>query len=183
MRLIYERGRFDAGNTIMVAQALQAYAAGVVFYAGVKAGAPLFIASGDTRTPMLCSLFGIAVNLATALLLIDRHGHVALAVSVAAGAAANYGALRLMAMGRFGAGSRPGWGFLLRVVLASGAMGGLGWLLSRWLVVGDGAVSSPWLSGALTLALICVLALFYFLVSAALGIAEVRWMSRSNRAK
>lgn len=178
VRLIYERGRFDAGDTRLVTEALMAYAGGVAFYAGVKAGAPLFLARGDTSTPMRCSLLGIGVNLAVALLLVDAWGHRALALAVAVGAAANYLALRGMARRRYGAGSAPGWAFLARVATACTVMGLAGWGLAAWLLTGDGGVRSGWLEGGLTLLAVGVLAALYFVVSAALGIEEVAWVRR-----
>ncbi|MDJ0974668.1 MAG: murein biosynthesis integral membrane protein MurJ [Planctomycetota bacterium] len=178
VRLIYERGRFGPEDTRLVTEALMAYAGGVVFYAGVKAGAPLFLARGDTRTPMRCSLLGIAVNLAFALLAIDAYGHRALAFAVALGAATNYLALRLMARRRYGIASAPGWAFLGRVVAASAVMGLAGWGLQAWLLRGDEGVRSAWVQGGLTLLAVVVLAALYFLVSAALGIKEVDWVKR-----
>lgn len=180
-RLIYERGRFTAADTLIVSQALRAYAVGIVFYAGVKAGGPLFLARGDTKTPMLCSLFGIVVNLTCALLLIDRFGHEALALAVAAGAAANYLALRAMHARRHGGASAPGWAFLGRVALACALMGGAGYAYAELVLGGDLAVSSAWASGLLTLLGVVSLAVFYFLVAAALGVEEVDFVRRRFR--
>ena len=120
---------------------------GVVFYAGVKAAAPHFLARGDTRTPMLCSLLGIAANLVVALGFVDRLGVDALALAVAVGAAVNYGSLRLLARRRFGPASAPRPGFFLRCILASALLGVGGWLVQRTWLAGDAAVSDPWLHG------------------------------------
>ena len=176
VRLIYQRGTFTADSSVAVGHVLQCYAAGVVFYAGVKAAAPHFLARGDTRTPMVCSLLGIATNLVVALAFVDEHGVGALALAVAVGAATNYLALRLFAARRFGAASRPGLPFLGRVLIAAAVMGGLGHLAAQAWLLGDGAVSDPWLHGGLTLGLIGALALVYLVVSQVLGVDEVRWI-------
>jgi len=186
VRLVYERGRFDAADTANVAEALRWYAVGVVFYAGVKAAAPLFIAHGDTRTPMRCSLLGIAVNLIVALTAIDTLGYRALALAVAAGTAANYLAVRFLSVRRYGPGSGPGWSFLGRVCVAAAVMGGAGTLLTTTLLSGDGPVASGWGLGVLTLAAVLALSLLYFLVSAALRVEEGAWVGsllRRRRAR
>lgn len=181
VRLIYQRGTFTAETSTAVAHVLRCYAAGVVFYAGVKAAAPHFLARGDTRTPMLCSLLGIGANLVVALALIDTYGVGALAGAVAAGAATNYGALRLIAARRYGGASRPGLPFLGRVLIAATVLGGLGHLVAQAWLAGDGAVSDPWLHGAATLGAIGTLAVVYLLVAKALGIDEVRWIGARLR--
>lgn len=181
VRLIYERGAFGAASTARVADALRWYAGGIVFYAGVKAAAPQFLARGDTRRPMLCSLTGIGVNLAVAFSLIgpfgDR-GYRALALSVAAGAAANYLCLRLSGRRRFGPSSAPGWSFLLRCLVACAALAAAGWLFSTLWLSGDRAVACGWLQGLLTGLAIVLLSALYFLVAAALGLEEGAFVRR-----
>ena len=133
--LLYRWGRFGSAEVELVAQALEYYAFGVVFYAGVKAAAPSFLARGDTRTPMLCSLVGITVNVLVALACIDALGHRALALAVTCGAATNYLLLRALDRRRHGAASAPPETYLLKLVLAAGVMGGLGFLVQQmgWL--------------------------------------------------
>ena len=138
IRLIYEWGSFGAGDRRDVAEALRWYAGGIVFYAGIKAAAPRFLAAGDTTTPMRCSLLGIAVNLVVALTCIDALGFRALALAVAVGAAVNYVSLRVMARVRYGPGSAPTPAFFVKVGIASAAMGALGWWGVEPLLSGDG---------------------------------------------
>lgn len=176
VRLIYQRGAFGATGSSAVGHVLQCYAVGVVFYAGVKAAAPHFLARGDTRTPMLCSLLGIGANLVIALSAVDRFGVGALAFAVAGGAAVNYLALRLLAARRFGMASQPGPAFLGRVLVACAVLGGLGHLAVQAWLVGDAAVADPWRHGALTLGLIAALGIIYLVVAERLGISEVRWI-------
>ncbi len=178
VRLIYERGAFGPGSTETVAEALRWYAAGIVFYAGVKAAAPHYLARGDTRTPMLCSLLGIVANLVVAFGLLESLGFRALAFAVAAGAATNYLTLRFLARRRFGVASSPGWPFLARCLGATAAMAAAGWACEHFLLGRDGVVSGAWLQGLLTLAVVAVLGALYFLAAAALGLEEGAWVRR-----
>ncbi len=172
VRMIYERGAFGAESTASVSEALAWYAGGIVFYAGIKAAAPQFLARGDTRTPMLCSLLGIAANLAVALGAVGALGYRALALAVAVGAATNYVSLRLLARRRFGGGSAPGMAFLGRCALACALMGGAGWAIADSWLSGDRSAVSGWLDAAFTLGVVLGLSAFYFLVTAALGMKE-----------
>jgi putative peptidoglycan lipid II flippase len=177
-RMLYERGRFSRADTVAVAEALAAYAVGIVFYAGVKAAAPLFLARGDTRTPMLCSLTGIAVTIGLAFALIDPLGYRGLALAVALGSTSNFLLLRLLGRRRYGPASAVEARFLLGIGAAAAGMGAVGWAMSRLWLVGDRAVASGVLSAGLTLALTMVLALLYFLGAAALGVEEAGWLRR-----
>lgn len=62
IRLIYERGRFDAVATEMTAAALIGYSIGLTGYAAIKILSPAFYALDDAKVPMLISLMSIAVN-------------------------------------------------------------------------------------------------------------------------
>jgi putative peptidoglycan lipid II flippase len=62
IRLLYERGKFDADATTMTAYTLAAYAVGLTGYAAIKIVSPAFYALNDARTPMLVSLFSILIN-------------------------------------------------------------------------------------------------------------------------
>ncbi len=181
IRMIYQRGAFTGADSPAVAAALQGYAPGIVFYAGVKAAAPHFLARGNTRTPMLCSLAGIAVTIGAALVAVGPWGHVGLALAVAAGSAVNFLLLRMVGRAAYGPASSLSWGFLLRVVLAAGVMGVVGRLAVGALFLGDAAVASPWALALLTLGLIGLLGSLYFLVAWALGIDEVQWLKRRLR--
>jgi putative peptidoglycan lipid II flippase len=164
VRMVYEHGRFRAGDGVAItAEALRWYAAAVVAYAGIKAAAPLFLARGDTRTPMLCSLAGIAANLVVAFALVGTLGFRALALAVAVGTALNFALLRTCAWRRFGRASAPGTGHLARVLVAGAAMGLAGWALLALL---------PRPGVAATLGLCAGLAALYFALTAGLGLSE-----------
>jgi putative peptidoglycan lipid II flippase len=175
--LLYERGAFDAHDAAMAADALRWYAPGIVFYAGVKAAAPLFLVRGDTRTPMLCSLAGLAANLAAALLLVEPLGLRALALAVAVGAATNYALLRALARARWGSAGAPDPGFLARVALLCALLGAAAFALDA-LLLRDEAVADAVVRGALLLAGIVVLGALYLVAGARLGLSEAAAVGR-----
>ncbi len=67
---IYQGGKFQIYDTKHTAIALSCYAVGLAGYAALKVLNPAFYALGDARTPMLVSLGSIAVNFATAYIMI-----------------------------------------------------------------------------------------------------------------
>ena len=62
IRLIYERGKFDADDTAMTAYALAGYSIGLTGYAAIKVLSPAFYALDDAKTPMIIALGSIVVN-------------------------------------------------------------------------------------------------------------------------
>lgn len=62
IRLIYERGKFDANATSMTAIALAGYSIGLTGYAAIKILSPAFYAINDAKTPMIIALASIVVN-------------------------------------------------------------------------------------------------------------------------
>ena len=62
IRLIYERGKFDATATSMTAIALAGYSIGLTGYAAIKILSPAFYALNDAKTPMIIALASIIVN-------------------------------------------------------------------------------------------------------------------------
>ncbi len=171
---IYQGGRFQLYDTQQTALALSCYSVGLAGYAALKVLSPAFYALGDARTPMLVSLGSIAVNFATAEVMIrfTRLGHAGLAMSTSVVALFGFfilfEILRRRIGGVHGRVLAAGIG---RVLLASLAMAGVIALSShgmeRWLGVsqvarlGDLAVSIP-----------LGLAVFYWCCRA-LGVTEI----------
>lgn len=60
--LIYEHGRFNAQDSLLAAQALQAYATGIAGYSLLKIYQPAFLAYGDSKTSMRIALMSILLN-------------------------------------------------------------------------------------------------------------------------
>ena len=81
---IYQYHKFTAFDTHQTALALSCYAAGLAGYASLKVLVPAFYALKDARTPMLVSLFSVAVNFGAASFMVRtplRHAGLALATS------------------------------------------------------------------------------------------------------
>ena len=70
IRLVYERGEFDATSTLLTSRALLLYAPGLVVFSLAKVFVPLFHAHGDTKTPMKIGAFAVVLNLGFNLLFI-----------------------------------------------------------------------------------------------------------------
>ncbi len=70
IRLLFERGKFDANSTHEAALALACLAPGLVAFSTVNILARAFYALGDTKTPMKISVFCLVVNLMIAVCLV-----------------------------------------------------------------------------------------------------------------
>ena len=70
IRLIFERGKFDAASTLSSASALMFLAPGLVAFSVVNVLARAFYALGDIKTPMWISIFCLATNLVITLAVI-----------------------------------------------------------------------------------------------------------------
>lgn len=81
VRLIYERGAFDAETTRATAQALVAFASGLPAYVLIKVFQPAFFAREDMRTPFWFSCIMVAANVVISLTLFPMLGHVAIALA------------------------------------------------------------------------------------------------------
>ena len=93
VRVLYERGQFDAESTRMVAWALLWYSAGLVGHCLVEVLSRAFYALHDTRTPVIIGIGAMSLNIALSFLLAAwfrglgwmPHGGLALANSAATG--------------------------------------------------------------------------------------------------
>lgn len=83
-RLVYEYGRFHATDTVLTAQAMRAYLAGLPFYGASHVLNRCFYATHDTMTPALVSLGALMLNIVSDVLLMRWYGHwgIALATTV-----------------------------------------------------------------------------------------------------
>lgn len=123
----------------MSARSLRAYALGLVAFMLIKVLATGFFARQNTRTPVKVAAQAMAANMVLNLILIWPLAHAGLALATALSAFMNAGMLLrgLIKDGVFH--WQQGWGvFVLRLLLANGALGGLLFWLSRpsadWLV-------------------------------------------------
>jgi putative peptidoglycan lipid II flippase len=103
LQTMFEHGEFKHADTLAVAPALVAYAAGLPAYALTKVFQPGFYAREDTRTPMIFALASVAVNVAASLFLSRFIGHVGIAFAATLSAWTNAGLLyfRLGQLGHF----------------------------------------------------------------------------------
>ena len=106
IRLIYEGGRFQPGDTNMTSWALAAYSIGLAGYAAIKVLSPSFYALDDARTPMYVSIASVAVHAPTSFGMMyllstvgvtperpDGFGHVGVALATSTVALVNFVAL------------------------------------------------------------------------------------------
>ena len=109
IRLIYERGKFDATATSMTAVALAGYSLGLTGYAAIKILSPAFYALNDAKTPMIIAIASIGVNFVGSYFLRDwfshygvspetphGYGHVGVALATSIVALVNFFALALL---------------------------------------------------------------------------------------
>ncbi|HKQ40775.1 MAG TPA: murein biosynthesis integral membrane protein MurJ [Verrucomicrobiae bacterium] len=89
VRLLFERGKFDAASTARAASALAWLAPGLVAFSLVNILARGFFALGDTRTPMRVSAFCLVVNIVLAAGLIWRYRQAGLGLANTVSAAVN----------------------------------------------------------------------------------------------
>jgi len=84
VRLLFERGNFDADATIKASQALMCLAPGLVAFSTVNILARAFFALGDTQTPMKISIACLVLNLAIAIALVGpfRQGGLGIANTI-----------------------------------------------------------------------------------------------------
>jgi putative peptidoglycan lipid II flippase len=79
--VLFQRGSFDATDTVATAGALAAFAVGLPAFVLVKVFSPGFFAREDTRTPMLFAGVAVAVNIAISLALFPFLAHIGIAIA------------------------------------------------------------------------------------------------------
>lgn len=89
IRLLFERGAFDAEATTQTAAALTAYAFGLPAFVLIKLFQPGYFAREDTVTPTVYAGVSVAVNIALSLALFPAFQHVGIAIATSVSAWAN----------------------------------------------------------------------------------------------
>jgi putative peptidoglycan lipid II flippase len=155
VRLLFERGRFDASDTVHTATALALYSIGLVAYTGVKVLAPAFYAVGTPRVPLLASVCAVATNLVVIVTLHAALGYRAIALGTALGSLINAFVLMGVFQRRVGGLTTRdlGWS-LLKMIAAAGLMGGAALLVLRWTesVVGHAGLVAQLVTGLVPVA-------------------------------
>lgn len=135
VRLLFEHGAFTALDTVATAEALMLLALGLPAHVLVKALSPAFFARDDTRTPLLAALKGIAVAIVLAIVLGHLFGASGIAASIACGAWSSALALIRRGAATFGFSIDAATHRRLpRIVMAAVMMGGLLWLMARFVL-------------------------------------------------
>ncbi|MBP7961975.1 MAG: murein biosynthesis integral membrane protein MurJ [Caldilineaceae bacterium] len=146
VRILYERGQFTAQSTQAVVFALQFYALGLIFHAGVEIIVRAYFALHDTMTPVIVGVATMLLNIVLSLWWVQwlSYGGLALANSVAT-------AVEMLALIWL---LRPKLGGLdlanllpsvVRSLAAAGVMAGAVWVWLAWLH--GGGVEVAWLRG------------------------------------
>jgi len=128
MRLLFERGKFDATSTDQAALALACLAPGLVLFSTVNVLARAFFALGDTKTPMRISIFCLALNLLLSLALVWRYKQGGLGIANTCTSAVNLGLLLYALKRKLTTLEMQSLrGALLPMLLAGALAGGLAW--------------------------------------------------------
>jgi len=177
--VLYHRGAFKAADVLQTASAVMGYGIGLIGLVAIKVLAPGFYAKQDMRTPVRIAIGVLVLTQALNAAFVPFFGVAGLALSIGVGALVNAGLL-LWGLRRQGSYQPlPGWvGFGLRVLLASAAMGGLQFYLSRrfdWIALGEHEL---WRAGAMAGSL-AVSAALYFAVLLASGVKLKQFARRS----
>ncbi len=93
VQTLFERGAFDAADTVGVAAAVSAYATGLWAFAGVRITASAYYAMKDTATPVKVAAVAMITNIILNLALMGPLGHAGLALATAIAAMVNLGLL------------------------------------------------------------------------------------------
>jgi putative peptidoglycan lipid II flippase len=86
MRALFARGAFTAADAAAAGQTLAAYATGLIPFVLMRSFVAPFHARGDTTTPVIAALSGVALNIALKIVLMGPLAQAGLALATAAGA-------------------------------------------------------------------------------------------------
>ncbi len=174
IRMLLERGEFSATSTQLTATALACYAFGLIGHSAVEIVARAFYALHDTRTPVLVTCAGVALNIALSLALLPRFNYAGLALANTLATLAEMAALLWLLARRLG-------GLEWSQLAATSGRGGLAaaamMALLVWLSRLDAGLS-PVLFGAAGLAMG---ALVYLAAAVALRMPETQMVRRLLR--
>ncbi|HUQ36241.1 MAG TPA: murein biosynthesis integral membrane protein MurJ [Aestuariivirga sp.] len=178
LHTVFEHGAFTAADTLAVAPAVLAFAAGLPAFAMTKVFQPGFYAREDTKTPMRFAIISVVINIVASLLLSRWYGHVgiAMATSIAAWANAILLAISLTRRGHYQLDDRLK--ARLPRILVSGLLMGLLLLFGLWLLEKNFSATASFLSSLWGLVVLVVggIASYFALahVSGAMTLAEMR---------
>ncbi|WP_411992337.1 murein biosynthesis integral membrane protein MurJ [Agarivorans sp. DSG3-1] len=131
LQVLFMRGAFDQQDVLNASYSLMAYSGGLLFFMLVKVLAPGYYSRQDTKTPVKIGIIAMVSNMGFNLIFAIPYGYVGLAIATALSALLNASLLYrgLHKQGVYKV-SRATSGCIVRIVLASVAMGGLIYWLS-----------------------------------------------------
>jgi len=145
IRILFEHGAFDAGDTAATVLALMAYAAGLPAYVLIKVFTPGFFARGDTKSPVRISIFCLMLNTGFGIALMGPFAHAGLALATALAAWVNASALAIMLINR--SHLRIARDVLSRIArMALAALGMAGGLYGLATLAAPLLAQAPWVS-------------------------------------
>jgi putative peptidoglycan lipid II flippase len=170
VRVLFQGGRFGAGDTAATAGVLATLALGLFFFACVRVVVPAFYALKNTTLPVLAALADAAVFIALCAVLTRPLGLPGIGLAASIAAAVDVGILLVALRRREGrlrgrAVARSLW----RILAASAAMGALLWAAGR--VVPAGAYAG-WRGAGILFAVIAIATAGYWLAAHWLGAPE-----------
>jgi putative peptidoglycan lipid II flippase len=172
VRVLFERGVFDARSTELSSACLFYFALGLPFISAVKVIAPAFFSLKDARTPVLAGVAVMAANVVFCLWLAGplRVAGVALALSLSQ--ALNFAVLFVVIQSRVGSLARMAVGLVvLKAVFASLVMGLAVRAAYLWFEAGG---RTPLFQAGLLVAVIAAGVLLYGLIMALAAPADAR---------
>lgn len=154
VRLLLERGAFDAGSTRSTAWALAFFSLGLVGHAVVEIAARAFYALKNTKTPVIIGVLAMGLNIILSLIFMNLfavqgwmpHGGLALAnaMAVTLEMAAMLWLLRAPMGGLSASGLRQP---VIKMTMAAGGMA-----VALWVILPYLATANSWLAGAIGIA-------------------------------
>ncbi|WP_291330235.1 murein biosynthesis integral membrane protein MurJ [Desulfovibrio sp. UCD-KL4C] len=125
IKLLFQRGAFDAVAVTATAQALMAYGVGLPFIAMSRPLVSAFYAQEDTKTPVKVAIFCLVANVSIGYILMQSIAHVGLALAVSFSSMLNFFLLAAIMWRRTGVCPLPWAGafksFLLSCLIGAGA--------------------------------------------------------------
>jgi putative peptidoglycan lipid II flippase len=101
VQIVYERGAFDPEATALTSGAFLFYGIGLVFMSMNGLLTKIYYSMGNTRTPILCSVVAVFLNIVLNLLLIDAMAHRGLALATSLASLANSAMLYTLLGGKY----------------------------------------------------------------------------------
>jgi putative peptidoglycan lipid II flippase len=167
VRLLFQRGEFDAGDAVATTQALAGYAVGLPAFMATRIAAQTFYALGDIRSPVWAGLLSVVANVGLAVVLMWPLKHAGLALASSLSAYVNLLLLLWLLRRRFG---RLGGRGMLRSLWRTGAASTA---LLLWCLVIESRLGAGWTGAAWTVGAIVIGGIIYAAVAAALRAPEL----------